>query len=286
MENTDLEFKPNDSAQGNALVAAESARAMQEVHVAMVIAKQFQRNEVDAFNSIVKACKRKGLAENSMYAYPRGTSVVTGPSIRLAEAIAQRWGNLEFGIRELSQKDGFSEVEAYAWDIQTNTRQKKVFRVPHIRYSKKHGNTKLTDPRDIYEMIANQGARRLRACILGVIPGDIVESAVKTCEQTIEGASDEPLKDRVRNMVVKFEEIGVTREMIEIRLNHKIDVTTATEIVNLVKIYKSIQDGMAKREDFFEVQGANTTEETEALEKKIKAKSSKKTTEQPEPPQD
>ena len=119
-----------------------------------------------------------------MYEYPRGGTKVTGPSIRLAEAMAQNWGNLDYGLIELDQKAGESQVMAYAWDLETNTRQTIVFSVPHIRATKK-GNVPLTDPRDIYEMVANQGARRMRSCILRVIPGDVVESAVAQCNKTL-----------------------------------------------------------------------------------------------------
>ncbi|MDT1904179.1 hypothetical protein FPK34_26285, partial [Acinetobacter baumannii] len=77
----------------------------------------------------------------------------------------------------LSSENGESTVEAFAWDVETNTRQTKVFQVPHIRYTR-NGSKKLTDPRDIYELVANNGARRLRACILGVIPGDVIDDAV------------------------------------------------------------------------------------------------------------
>ena len=159
------------------------SRQTQEVQAAMVIAKRFPRNETQSYNRIMRACQRKKLAETAMYEYPRGGTKVTGPSIRLAEAMAQNWGNIDFGIVELEQKAGESQVMAYAWDLETNTRQTKIFSVPHIRSTKK-GNIPLTDPRDIYELVANQGARRLRACILGVIPGDGVDAALEECNKT------------------------------------------------------------------------------------------------------
>ena len=40
----------------------------------------------------MRACQRRKLAESSMYEFPRGNEKITGPSIRLAEAIAQNWG--------------------------------------------------------------------------------------------------------------------------------------------------------------------------------------------------
>lgn len=89
------------------------SRQAQEVQGAMVIAKRFPRDEVESFNRIMQSCKRKSLAESAMYEYPRGGTKVSGPSIRLAEAMAQNWGNIDFGITELEQKNGESQVMAY-----------------------------------------------------------------------------------------------------------------------------------------------------------------------------
>lgn len=231
-----------------------TTRQAQEVQAAMVVAKKFPRDEIEAFNKIMRACQRKSLAEQSMYEYPRGGQKVTGPSIRLAEALAQNWGNLDYGIVELEQKDGESQVMAYAWDLETNTRQTKIFQVPHSRYSKKKGNEKLTDPRDIYEMVANQGARRLRACILGVIPGDVIDAAIEQCEVTLKSNNSEPLIDRVRKMVKVFEDkFSVSKEMIEEYLGCNSDAISENDFIRLRKVYGSLRDGMAKREDYFNI---------------------------------
>lgn len=229
------------------------SRQAQEVQAAMVIAKKFPRNEVDSFNRILRSCQRKSLAESAMYEYPRGGTKVTGPSIRLAEAMAQNWGNLDFGITELEQRNGESQVMAYAWDLETNTRQVKIFSVPHVRSTKK-GNVTLTDPRDIYEMVANQGARRLRSCILGIIPGDVVDAAVSECQKTLTTGNNEPLIDRVRKGIKMFEDkFSVTQEMIEKYIGCKSEAFSENDMVRLNNVYRSLKDGMAKREDFFEI---------------------------------
>ena len=199
----------------NTQTAMMISRQAQEVQAAMVVAKRFPRDEVDSFNRIMTSCQRKSLAERAMYEYPRGGTKVTGPSIRLAEAMAQNWGNIDFGIIELEQNNGESQVMAYAWDLETNTRQTKIFNVPHVRGTKK-GNVTLTDPRDIYEMVANQGARRLRACILGVIPGDVIDAAVEQCKKTMTEGNEKPLIDRIREGVKLFEEkFSVSQQMLE-----------------------------------------------------------------------
>jgi len=251
--------------------AVESARAVQEVQASLVVAKRFPRDEFTAYTKIMKSCERPTLAKNALYAFPKGGQMVTGPSIRLAEALAQAWGNLDFGIRELTQRDGVSEVEAYAWDLETNTRQTKTFQVKHSRYTKTKGVVALTDPRDQYEMVANQSARRMRACILGVIPGDIVDAAVAKCEETMQKGDGKPLKDRVRQMISVFSDLGVTQGMVEARLGHNLDATVETEVVSLGKIYKSIKDNMSKRDDWFDIVAPDKQKATE-LTDKVKGK--------------
>lgn len=240
------------------MLAVASTREAQSVQAAMVIAQKFPRNTTQALTRIIENCKRRSLAERAIYSYPRGKgNVVSGPSIRLAETIAQSWGNLDFGIVELEKRrsvgtiPGESTMMAYCHDLETNTRTTKIFSVSHKRDTKA-GSYALDDERDIYEIAANNGARRLRACILGVIPADVVEAAVEQCEKTMEGGQG-PLIDRVRSVVLGFADLGVTQEMIEKRLGHKIEVTTEAELVKLRQIGTSIRDNFADRSEFFDL---------------------------------
>lgn len=235
----------------NAAANSDAERSIQEVQAAMVIAKKFPRNRVEAMDRILNACTRPNLANSALYSYPRGGQEVTGPSIRLAEAIAQEWGNIQYGIRELSADDGVSVVEAFAWDMQTNTRQTKTFLVKHGRFA--HGKFKdLTDPRDVYEVIANQGARRLRACILGVIPGDVTEAAQAQCELTQQN-SVEVTPDTIKKMMQSFEPFGVTQEMIEKKLGKHASAINAAQMLHLRKIFQSLKDGMSKPAAWFDM---------------------------------
>lgn len=272
----------------SAVVKSDSEKAIAEIQGRMVIAKRFPRDPVEAMDDIMRACTRASLAEGALYSYSRGGQEVTGPSIRLAEAMAQAWGNIDFGIRELSQANGESTVEAFAWDMQTNTRQVKAFQVPHIRYTRS-GSRRLEDPRDIYEMVANQGARRLRACILGVIPGDVTEAAVKQCEETLKATAD-VTPEGIRKMVESFARFGVTSEMIATRCQCRIDAIRPAQIVQLKKIYQSLRDGMSSPVEWFDMsagaesvqaESAAQAKGSQALRNKI---ASKKRAPEPEPP--
>ncbi|WP_279449495.1 hypothetical protein [Aeromonas hydrophila] len=189
---------------------------------------------------------------------------MTGPSIRLAEALAQAWGNMQFGIRELEQRKGESIVEAFAWDVETNTKQLKIFTVPHIRHTK-NGQKRLEDPRDVYELVANNGARRLRACILGVIPGDVIEAAQRQCEVTLNTHADTS-PESIKRMLDTFSaEFGVTTEQVQTYLGRRADAMQPAQYVQMRKIYASLRDGMSKPGDWFK------SKEEEALPEKSRA---------------
>lgn len=267
-------------------VAIEEQRAIAEAQGKILVAKRFKRDQAAAYEQVMKSCARKTLAEQAMYSYPRGGQVVTGPSIRLAEELARAWGNVDFGIRELSQKEGISEMEAYCWDLETNVMSSQKFTVKHERHTKS-GVHRLTDPRDIYELTANQAGRRLRARILAILPPDLVEAAVNECYKTLAGNNAEPLEDRVRKMLKAFQPYGVNKEHIEARLGKKLDAVLADELVQLQTIYTSLRDNMSKPSDWFGGAESPKPPAVENLNKQIggdnKAKRSSKNKLEPEP---
>lgn len=246
------------------------ARQAQEVQAAMIVAKRFPRDEYEAYNRIMKSCERLSLAERSEYSYPRGGEKVSGPTIRLAEVLARNWGNIDFGIMELEQRAGESTMMAYAWDLETNTRQTRIFQVKHERKAKGKIN-QLDDPRDIYELTANQGARRVRACILGIIPGDVVEAAINKCHDTLAKGGGATLEDKIRQMISVFDKRGVTKEMLEKYIGCPAENFTSDNLRDLLSIFNAIRDGVSKREDYFDVPSANKAGAS-SLEEEFKAK--------------
>jgi hypothetical protein len=235
---------------GNAVAQSDQQRSIAEVQAAMMIARMNPRDPVAAMDRILNACTRPTLADAAVYQYSRGGSDVSGPSIRLAEAMAQQWGNIKTSVRELDQANGASTVQTVAWDLETGYQCDKVFQVPHLRHTKR-GVTRLEDPRDIYELIANQGARRLRSCILAVIPGDVTEAAVAQCEATMKAKADTS-PEAMLKMVDAFAAYGVTREQIEKRIQRRLDAIQPAQVVSLKKVYASMRDGMSAAADWFD----------------------------------
>lgn len=267
--------------RGNAATMVAQTREMAEAVAAMQMAKMCPRDVVAARDRILNSCTRVTLAKGACYTYAKGGTEVTGPSIRLAEMLAQNWGNMSFGIRELEQRNGESTCEAFAWDMETNARQTKIFQVAHLRHTKK-GDYPLTDPREIYELVANNGARRLRACILGIIPGDIVEEAVEACRNTLE-KDFKVTPERIKAMAERFAEYGVTKEQIEAKCQCRIEAIRPAQLVNLGNIYNSLKDGMSKPGDWFEVEDADGAESRQSAKEALRARLTAKAGKSPDP---
>ena len=232
-------------------IAIEASRAIAEAQGKLVIAKRFPRDEVQSYAKAMEACQRPTMAAKAFYSFPRGGQTVEGPTIRFAEELARCWGNIDYGIKELSQDDGKSEMQAYAWDLETNAQSVQNFTNPHQREQGKK-MVKLTSQRDIYENNANMATRRLRSRILAILPSWFVEDAIEECKKTLAGRNDTPLIDRVKKMVVAFAKIGVTQEQIEKRLKKKIDTMNADDFVEYTGIYNAIKQGESKIADWFE----------------------------------
>ncbi|WP_277187642.1 hypothetical protein [Caballeronia sp. BR00000012568055] len=244
-------FGSSAPTQTGALVAAEQSKAIAEVQAALLIARTHPRDPRRAVDRILQDCMRASLAEEATYEYARGGNVITGPSIRLAETIAKRWGNMEAGVKELSRTNGVSECMAYAWDYETNYRDVRTFTVRHWRDTREGGYA-LKDERDIYEVIANNGSRRKRACILALIDGDVVEAALTQCKAT-QAAEVDITEELIANMVARFEAFGVTKEMIEVRIQRRLGAITPAMVVSLRNIYNSLRDGMSAPAEWFDM---------------------------------
>lgn len=246
----------------------EKARAIQETQGAIIMAKKFPRDEISIAKKLKQVALNIKFAERAIYAYPRGGSMITGLSIRAAETLARYWGNVVFGTKTLSQNmnDHTSEIMVYCWDLETNVRSSRDFKSSHIRETR-NGNKVLTSNRDIYEKEANDSSRRLRSCILAIIPNYITEEFMDDCEKALIGKSGKSLKERTDELLEKFKDIGISKEIIEKKMAVSVDKFVAKNIVYLGYIYNSIKDGFAPASQFFDIPTGAQKQVAQALEK-------------------
>ena len=254
-------------AAGSSAATSDHHRAIAEIQAAMVIAQQNPRNQIAAMDRILNSCTRPSLANAAIYNYAKGGQDVSGPTVRLAETIAQQWGNIKFGFSEMSRGQdrdgvGYSDVKAFAWDLETNTERPLNFRVRHW-IDTKSGGRKTRDEREIYELVANMAQRRVRSCVLSIIPGDVTEAAVDQCAVTMHATADTS-QEAVQKLVSAFASIGVTKAQVEARIQRRIDAIQPAQIVSLRKIYASIKDGMSGPDDWFSAEQDDRAKKTGA----------------------
>jgi hypothetical protein len=244
------------AASPSGAVAALQKREEAEIFAMVMMAKRFPREPAVSMDRILNAFARPSLAEVAQYQFARGGTDIVGPSIRAAEAIAQEWGNLDTGWSEVERGIGadgkpYSLVEAYCMDLQSTMRKRLKFIVPHWRDTRS-GGYKLKDERDIYEVCANMAQRRLRACILASIPGDVIETAMKQAEVTLRTSADTS-PEAQKKLLEAFAAWGVTKEHIEARIQRRLDTITPAQMVQMKRIYVSLRDDMSKPRDWFEM---------------------------------
>lgn len=250
---------PHGNKVGQA-TAIEQSRAVAEVYAAILVAQQCPRDVQAALRAMRESCAMTALAERAFFRFPRSGSTVSGPSVHLARELARCWGNIQYGVAELRRDDdqGESEMQAFAWDVQTNARAAAIFIVPHKR-DKRGGPERLTDMRDIYENNANAGARRVRECIFGVLPLWFTEEAKDISQKTLTDGGGKPLAQRIADAISLFGTIGVSEDRIADKLGKPSSKWLAVDVAQLAVAYRSIQRGEVTTEEEFPSTAAPVT---------------------------
>lgn len=247
--------KTNDS-----MLEVQSDVGIAQIKAMVLVAQMNPRDEAKAVDRIINSCTRPSLARVARYTYSRGGTNITGPSIRLIEAVAQQWGHIKWGWKEIERRKDSSVCQAYAWDMQSNAYRDTDFVVPHYR-DKRSGRDRLTSDRDIYELCANMAARRMRSCLEnGIIPGDVIEIAENQCIATLQ-EHDPVTKESVKALMDAFEGYGVTRAMLEKRIGRSIEAMTPGQQLSLRYVWSGIKDGMGSVADYFDTNVEKKEEE-------------------------
>jgi hypothetical protein len=242
--------QPTRVGQGTAI---EQSRAVAEVYAAVMVARDVPRSVQNALRDMREVCAMPALAERAFFEFPRGGSTIAGASVYLARELARCWGNVQHGVAELRRDDdhGQSEMLAFAWDLQSNTRVQTIFIVPHMR-DRKGGPVKLVDMRDLYENNANQGARRVRECIFAVVPVWFRNEAEDICRLTLtKGEKGKTLAQRVADALARFADLDVLESDLVRRVGRPVEEWTASTVGALVTTYQSLKRGEISREEAF-----------------------------------
>ncbi|MEJ2043669.1 MAG: hypothetical protein P8X74_03770 [Reinekea sp.] len=266
----------------------EQSRAFGEVIIQAELAKKFPRRMTDVFRRIDETFEMSPeLVAGAKYDFNKGGRV-TGYSVLFARAVASCVGNIHYSLKELNRDESQTEMHCNAWDIETNAMQTKTFIVKHERYGAKNP-AELKLDRDIYENNTNVGARRLRECILDVLPAAAVKYAERKVEELLTKAFlPEKQKQYADENVKRFSEIGVTKEMLtKNRGDRPPKLWTKEDFASLANYYDLIEKKKAEPSDFFEISpkktgGKSQNETADKLSGKGKQSESSKPNQDPD----
>lgn len=240
-------------AAASQATSIEQARAIAEVLAAIEAANRAPRSEERAMAAMQKACASRALAEKAFYAVARGEGTASGESIHLARELARCWTHVNYGTKELSRNDdrGVSEIQAYAIDLESLVRVESTFIVPH-RKSLKGGAFKvITDLGQIYENNANAGARRVRECIMNVLPYGFVARAAQLCQETLTRMDSGELNTRIEKVIADFARGNIDQAMLETKIGHPVALWTAEDLVELEVLFASLKRKEISRDEAF-----------------------------------
>lgn len=222
--------------------------------------------------SIIKGDKET--AESCIYCLPArknkdGTKSepIQGPSIRLAEIIANCWGNLHAATREIANDGRFVTCEAVAWDLQKNVRISSEIR-RSIRT--RDGRTYSTDMQTVTSNAAQSLA--LRNAIYRVIPKHVINKLYDAAKATAVGDS-KSLSEVLHKIVANFGKAGIEKERIfDFFKISSIEEMTSDHAAQLIGIKTAIMEKRLTKDNCFSVDvetGETVSNATEELNAKI-----------------
>jgi len=222
-------------AQGgasNISTAQIVSREVAEMQAQIYLAKQFPRDQRQATDRILTACQRPGLASVAVYAYSRGGSKISGPSIRLAEEIARN--RRDVGAVG-AETDATTICRKSAPLLGISSENPLLFRSAlSVDQERTRPNHRRTRPQN-FAYSLHGAARRMRNCVLALIPE--IGAAVERRQITMI-AKRRVTPPGLLRLVESFNSaFGVTKRAIEARLGRRIDAIAPAQYLRLREIY-------------------------------------------------
>lgn len=260
-------------AEGQMEGARDGLMAVSEVQGALVVAKQFPRDEDRAYAAIIKACGRPRFAEAVTYSFPRGGSRISGPSVKLAREMARCFGNMRYGFRVTKDTEEERAIEAFGWDTENNTWITAQDSFRKLIQRKRGGDTiwETPDERDLRELTFRRAAILIRNCILQVMPSDFVDDAVDEAMRTMRKQAKDSPGELKKNLIKGFARVNVQPSQIEKLIGHTLDEATSDELVELRSILQSLIDGNTTWSEHMQKGERKTAEGTVGVEDLKKA---------------
>jgi hypothetical protein len=210
---------PEYTSQGTQI---EQARATADVLAAMEAAKRWPRVLKEVRADMLTVCKTERVAKTAFWSLPRGGDRLTGSTVTLMRTISAIFGNMSVGARQLrrDERNRQTEMQAWAWDLQSNFRIEESFIVPWIVDLKGGASRAAKSETEIRELCSAVAQRKVRVQIANVLPDWYVAEAEDTALAVVEqrGRDIEDVRKDVGDLLVPLK---IPREAVLYRVGRE-----------------------------------------------------------------
>ena len=225
-----------------------------EIDIQIATAKRYPRSlEKFRQDALSMATVDKDIAASCFYKLKRNnangeSAFIEGPSVRLAEIVANAWGNLRFGARISNEGEREVTAQGVAHDLEKNVCNTiEVSRRITNRAGKRYGDDMIGVTKNAACSIA------LRNAIFKTVPFTYVKFIYEQAKKTAVGDA-KTLAERRQVMFEQFSKMGVTKDQVIAFLEKKSfeDVGIA-EIETMIGVYNAIKDGDTTIDEQFNI---------------------------------
>lgn len=249
----EVDVTPGEDGSSQGLVKIDSgslailnrSEIEQQVSTAKMYPRSIKRFRDESMEMVTLTEK---IAEECIYAVPRGGKTIEGPSARFAEIVISAWGNSRAGARVISEDNESLTAQGFFFDVERNVT---------ISMEIKRRITDRQGRRYNADMIATTGnaaaSIAFRNAVLKGIPKafwtDMYDAARKTAVGTVE-----TLVNKRAAMVGYFQKMGVTADNICATLEIPgVEDIGLEELAKLKGMATALKEGEATPEQLFKM---------------------------------
>lgn len=234
--------------------------ARAELDVQISTAKAYPRDPRRSMDYAEQlATMDEATAQSCFYVLPRkekdGTKKeIKGGSIRLAEIVANAWGNIHAATRIIENDGRHITAEGVAWDLENNvkiTMQNKI----SIRFGEKDGKGGYTANADMQTVLSNAAsAKALRNAVFKVVPKALVDRVLEKA-MTFAVGDQKTINTKVNEIVDKLVKMGINKEvMLEYYECKSVGDITPDIYRQLIGVGTAIKEGHIKVDEVFKAE--------------------------------
>lgn len=251
-----------------ALAILNKSEINQQIATAKEYPRSMKRFRTEALEL---ATMNEKVAEECLYALPRGGKSIEGPSVRFAEILAYSFTNVRILDRCIGEEEKHVTSQGIAFDVERNVvRVREVQRRITNKYGKRYDDDMVNVTKNAASAVASRNAT------LALIPKalwvDIYQAAREAAVGTVE-----TLANKRASMISHFQKFGVTADMIFATVGVAgVEEIGLDQLATLKGVAQALKEGDISVEEAFPVAEKKTGKGLDGLKEALGQKEPEK----------